>query len=435
MPGDTKSVNTTRRPKLLFVSQQLPFPLNDGGNIRTYHILRSLAAAFDVTLVASSDNPKAGVELDKLISPGIKSLIVPDSKSDRIRHWANTLFRTFQTGMPVPICYNYNTHLAEALHRITREQDFDLYHLNHTDTAQYFDCLAPERCTIDTHNLLFDYYQKAAARGNPLMAQVLKRWARSLENFERRTFHKVGAILVCSHRERDILSRGECDQKMMVAPNGVDFEYFNPPVSAAAKRSPTILFIGNMSYRPNLEGVLFFIRSIFPLLRKRISGIRFLAVGKGSTEEIFRARAGAPDIEITGEVADVRPYIARSHVFVVPLNYGGGTRLKVLEAFASAIPVVSTTVGAEGIECRNGKDILLADTPEDFSETVVQLFENQELRNTLISNAHQLALEKYNWEFIGQSVVRWYQEDLLKSDEVCPPFRKISRPLNVGAVA
>jgi polysaccharide biosynthesis protein PslH len=431
---DTKSVNTPRRPKLLFVSQQLPFPLNDGGNIRTYHILRSLAAAFDVTLVASSDNPKAGAELDKLISPGIESLIVPDSKSDRIRHWANTLFRAFRTGTPVPICYNYNKRLAEAIHRITRKQDFDLYHLNHTDTAQYFNCLAPERCIIDTHNLLFDYYQKAAAHGNRLMAPVLKGWARSLENFEHRMFHKVGAILVCSHRERDLLSCGECDRKMMVAPNGVDCRYFNPPVSLAAKGTPTILFIGNMSYRPNLEGVLFFIRFIFPLLRKKISGIRFLVVGKGSAEEIVRARAGAPDIEITGEVADVRPYIAQSHVFVVPLNYGGGTRLKVLEAFASAIPVVSTTVGAEGIDCRHGKDILLADTPEDFSEAAVRLFENQELRNTLISNAHRLAFEKYDWLSIGQSVVRWYQENLLKSDETCSPLREIPCTLNVGAV-
>jgi polysaccharide biosynthesis protein PslH len=434
MSGDAKSMDASGRPKLLFVSQQLPFPLNDGGNIRTYHILRSLAAAFDVTLVASSNNLKARAELDALIAPEIKSLIVPDVKSDKIRHWTNTLFRTIQTGAPVPICYNHNRHLAKALHRMTREQNYDLVHLNHTDTAQYFDCLAPERCTIDTHNLLFDYYFKAATRGNRLMAQVLRKWARSLEKFEHRTFHKVGSILVCSHREREILSCSECDRNMKIVPNGVDCEHFNLPASATAAGPPTLLFIGSMSYRPNLEGVLFFIRSIFPKLREKISGIRFLAVGKGPTEELFRACAGAPDIEVTGEVADVRTYIARSHVFVVPLNYGGGTRLKVLEAFASAIPVVSTTIGAEGIECEDGKDILLADTPEDFSEAVVRLLENQELRHTLISNARRLALEKYDWKTIGQSVVQWYQENLLQSDGTRRSLRTIPCPMNVGAV-
>ncbi len=182
-----------------------------------------------------------------------------------------------------------------------------------------------------------------------------------------------------------------------VVPHGVDIEEFRPPEKREGAR-PTVMFLGNYPHDPNRDAVIFFATEVWPTIKKKIPGSRFLVVGRGPTRDMLELAKRDPSIEITGEVEDVRSYFRDSDVFVCPVRLGGGFRGKILEAMASGVPVVSTGLGAEGVPARTGENILLADTPEEFAGAAVRLLEDEGLRNRIATNARKLVVENFSWQ-------------------------------------
>jgi len=187
-------------------------------------------------------------------------------------------------------------------------------------------------------------------------------------------------------------------------PTGVDTDYFRPPASPRPEAGP-IAFLGSMDWMPNVECVQHFARDILPRIRERHPNRRFRIIGRAPSPAVRRLAAEDPSIEVTGTVDDVRTHLDESSLLVVPLRSGGGTRIKIFEAMAQGLPVVSTTIGAEGLPVEHGRDILIADTPEAFSDAVVRLLDSPELARGLSENARRRLVNDHSWRSVAAKFI------------------------------
>jgi glycosyltransferase involved in cell wall biosynthesis len=194
--------------------------------------------------------------------------------------------------------------------------------------------------------------------------------------------------------------------KVTPIPTGVDIDYFRPQY---AEPVADLVFVGSMDWRPNDDGVGWFAREILPLIRKQRPHCKVAIVGRNPSPEIKALENG--NVRVSGTVPDVRPYLWGSKVSIVPLRIGGGTRLKIYESMAAKSPVVSTTVGAEGLAYRNGEDIAIADTPQAFADACLDLLDNEEKRTTMADAAWQMVSSRFSWE----QVSREFEDILLRS--------------------
>jgi len=198
-----------------------------------------------------------------------------------------------------------------------------------------------------------------------------------------------------------------------VVPNGVDTKFFNK--NDKVEQEPyTMVFTGAMGYLPNQDGIMFFLDEIYPLIKNEIPEAKIYVVGSRPPERL--QKYATDDVIITGFVDDVRPYIDRSSVYVVPLNMGSGTRLKVLEAMSMEIPIVSTSIGCEGIEIKDGENILVRNEPQEFANAVIELMRNKKLSNDLVKEGYELVKTKYDWSVVCKGIDRAFSELLDQKD-------------------
>ncbi len=218
-----------------------------------------------------------------------------------------------------------------------------------------------------------------------------------IERAENRLLRSCDAHSVVSAREREKLLLRCPDARIHVVPNGVDVSYYsdNQPVGNPAE----ILFVGSMDYHANVEAVVWFVASVWPILKAAIPGVVFRIAGRDPSPEV-RALA-APDVLVTGTVDDIRPFYARAGATVVPLRVGSGTRLKILESMAAGVPVVSTRLGAEGIELQDKSDIFLAETPAEIAEALQRVLTDKVLADRLRSGGHALVNRLYDWPIVA----------------------------------
>lgn len=396
---------------LLFVSQKFPFPLTDGGNIRTFKILEALSKNFHVTLIASvskGQNPEACKSSVAHLCE--ETICVPDVKSKSPVSALRVAIRALFKKLPVSIAYNHNPNIRfEVASRIASGK-FTYIHLNHLDTAQYLDqgC-GSAKVVLDSHNILFNFFSTMANQaGSRIWRTLLGVEAARMRAYEISEFRKVHSVLVCSDIERQCLEK-EGLSEIRVIPNGVDTEFFHPPLKGYQTNPPNLVFTGAMGYFPNADAARFFITEVMPLLRPKVQGLNFLAVGKDPPEDLIALAKEYHDVVVTGSVADVRAYVWQSRVFVIPIRMGAGTRLKVLEAFAMGIPVVSTSLGAEGIGHTQGKNILIANDAVTLAKQIVTLLADPDQQQDLAGDALRLARKTYDWKVIGESLLSTYE--------------------------
>jgi len=395
--------------RILFITEKFPYPLNNGGNIRTYHILRCLSERHSVTLFSiepETDKTKA-VNFIKEICD-VKTF----PRKRRSAPWkAFYMLQSMLYGKPYPINKNYSAAMKTALRNALQNSEFDALHFNHIDAAVYFD-LIPKNIKLftvfDTHNIISELLcsMKEESRSS------LRHWfiniqERKFRKLEYRYFSSVDRCLVCSQEEEDKIKKHQHGANLAVVPNGVDTEHFTRrvPYPDVNNKTLKIVFVGAMGYYPNAEGVLFFAKRVLPLIVKKKPDVEFLVVGSDPTKEIMAIKS---PVRVLGHVDDVRDYMEEGHVFVVPLRSGGGTRLKVLDALALEVPVVSTTTGAEGITVSDGENIILADTPEDIANAVLRLFDDRSMVKKLCENGRKLVYEHYAWDIIGKKIISVY---------------------------
>lgn len=321
------------------------------------------------------------------------------------------LFQGAVGSTPLPILNYTSEQMKQALARILDEDDFDVVQVESIHLMNYLPIIRAARsrplAVCDWHNVESDLMRQYAEseRGAARKAYA-RRTARLLAKFEQRALTEFDAHLTVSEHDAERLRAVNPQARILVIENGVDVAHLASDESRAKNR---IVFVGSMDYHANIEGVTSFARNVWPGLHAKKPELKFTIVGRDPTPAV-RELSSINGVEVTGSVEDVRPYYREAIAAVVPLNVGGGSRLKILEAMAAGVPMVSTTRGAEGLTVRNGVNILLEDSNEKFVDAILSLADDQELRKRIIAGGRTLVSERYDWSTIGARLFDHYQE-------------------------
>lgn len=390
--------------KILHLFPYIPAPPTFGGAIRIYHILKHLSKNHEVTVAAFENFRKKEPFFEAF--PGLRANAHFISNRWRIKF--RKLFQCYSL-----ISSKNSWHLTAAtnemqqqLDRLVSQHDFDVIQAEFP-TMGYFDIRSDALKILDAHNVEYDNFRRMTRmEGNTIRQYYYQREYEKFYDEELRVCRKQDAIFTTSERDKQLFDEDVAEVPKFVVPNGVDLGYFHP--SDQKPEPHSLVFVGSIGYVPNHDGMKFFLDKILPLIRKQLADIKVYIVGKNPPKEI-RQRADE-NVVVTGFVDDVRPYVWKSSVYVVPLRMGGGTRLKVLEALAMQKPLVTTSIGCEGIDITHGEQALIVDDPEKFSDSVVQLLKDKRLRQKLSSSGYELVREKYAWNVIGDHLDAAYDE-------------------------
>lgn len=407
--------------KILWVNQYFLHPTERGGQIRTLGILRQLHSRHEVHYAALAD-PESTEGMDMAHTFSTRAYAVPHPVVSR--RSPAFLFQLagniFASNLPLAVS-RYAS--KELLRKVTE-----------LEAAERFDCIVCDfvasgvnipdirRSVIFQHNVETTIFERHAQHAKtPLHRWFFGMQARRMHAYEeqmcRDSMYVIGVSPIDAQRMRDMFQLTNVSD----VATGVDVEYFRRP----AGRPPEIdfVFVGSMDWLPNIEGMVWFTKEILPLLRRRKPDCRVAIVGRKPGPEILALAAADAGIEVTGTVPDVRPYLWNSKVSILPLNIGGGTRMKVYEAMAAGLPVVSTSVGIEGLAGEPGRDLLIGDTPEAFAEQCISLLDDATLRNNVGQAGFRLVDEHCSWD----AVSRQFEKVLMEAAAKLKPRSGVSR--------
>jgi glycosyltransferase involved in cell wall biosynthesis len=400
-----ESQDRRRGLRVLFITEFLPWPLNTGGRIRTYHILRQVALRHEVTLV--TQQPPGGLEGEEQIRALVSRLYtVPLKPRSLIRKTLAAAAFLASARPYVAVYSHYRKALARLISRLTSRESFDIVHLDHLDAAVYLqNCFPKAAVYLDEHN-----YETSLLRSTrDKTSKSLLRWylgsqLQKLERFERETLRAVDAVSVVSARDGLMVAAVAPYTYQEVIPNGVDPAFFDIPRQPRPYR---VVSVGSLDWLPNVGGLLWFLDEVWPSVAEARPDATFHIVGRNPQRALLRRVSRR--VSIAGSVADIREHVRDAAALVVPLLAGGGTRLRVLEAMAMRIPIVATRVGVEGIECTHGQHVLVADAAEDFARQLIALLDRAELRESLTMEGRQLVERRYSWQAIGHGLDAFYR--------------------------
>ena len=383
---------------ILLLSPFLPYPLDQGGKIRVFNIIKNLSRSHKVTLAAIVDHDDA-VDLAPLKALCDEVILVERPA----RLWPDR-FAFFTGCAPYNVIRYRSGEMGKVLRQLQNRKRFDLVQIEFTMMWQYADRFTGTPVTLDAHNIEHKNVAQIGSAANSLLWNLMYRIEeKRLRKVEERAWRESALCFAVSEKERDeIASRAGNQAKVVTAANGVDPERFAfRPREQSGKR---ILFLGGMDYAPNLDAASYFLNEIFPAVRSKEPEARLLLVGRelGKLGELLRS----PGVEAHESVPEVLPWFYGVDVLAVPLRQGAGTRIKVLEAMAAGLPVVTTGKGCEGIEVESGKEMLIADAAEDFAAALLRILETPELGSAMAENARQLVLERYTWESAANMMER-----------------------------
>lgn len=393
--------------RVLFLALEPPYPPNDGGRIRTFQLLRQLGRQCEITLLAfeSAKEPEADWsplrEICREVHVLTRPAVGPSSAGQRLRLLSQRLpqaIRLYDSGP-----------MADLLQASLAGGCYDILQVNELYLARYAS-LARQTPRVMDHTDVEARKQRRLLLADP-QRYTPYWWLRWVEHWqwqalERRSLSWFDAHSAVSDGDAGYFRRHARGASVLVVPNGVDAASISPRPDPAGP--PTLLYVGSMDYQPNAEAVLDFARHAWPSIRQAAPDVRLLVVGRNPPPEVRRL-AGEPGIVVTGTVPDIQPYYRQAHALVVPLRTGGGTRLKILEALAAGVPVLSTAVGAEGLALIPGRDFLLAETPQDFAAQTVRLLADPDLRAALAARGRQTVTARYDWGAIGDRLLEVYE--------------------------
>lgn len=389
------------RLRLLWVKMGGLWPTTSGGRLRSYHIINALSRHNDVTVLTTSPTEEEGLLLkDHLpFCRRVKSLqFSPPKKDSRKFLWS--LAASWLTSMPVDI-YKYQNH--KLRHEVINELDSGNYDVCIADFLTSLPNIPRHGNTpliLFSHNVEYMIWRRLCDNEKNLIKHFLLsiEW-RKMRRFELNACREAAATITVSDDDTQLLLRGNPDTRITSVPTGVDIDYFKP--DPAVEMTPTaMVFTGSMDWHPNEDAMLYFIGEVWPVIRKAIPSITFSIVGRNPSERL-RTAANLAGVEVTGTVADIRPWLHRAAVYVVPLRIGGGTRLKIFEALAAGKAVVSTTIGAEGLNLQDDVHLLRADNAEDFASKTVSLLLDPMRAQQLGEAGRQLMVANYAWSKIA----------------------------------
>jgi len=396
---------------LLFLSTRSPYPLISGHSLRTYHILKGAAQKHNVTFVTFVQLPEHELKKENLdhLRSFCKAVYPFQIPADLSRiTLAKMIFLNLFSSLPF-VAQKYDAPLMrQKIREIIQKEHIDLVHVDLLPLTAYINEFENLPKILVNHNVeSIRLYRWFRTEPNPVKKVYLGLQWLKLRSFERSAMNKFDGCVVVSEIDKELLLKMGVKSKLFVVPNGTNTKFFKPNNGKVIENS--VLWIGHMDVHTNKDAVLFFWKEIYPILRRKYPKVMMTFVGTAPPKEIADAAKKDGQVKATGFVDDIRPYIDEAAVMVVPIRIGSGTRLKILDAMAMGKAIVSTSVGCEGINVNDGKDILIADEPEDFAGKTIELLKNANKRVNLEKNATELA-KTYDWELITQRQEAVYQD-------------------------
>lgn len=391
--------------RILFLTPQLPYPLEQGTAIRNFNLIAQVARRHKVALLSFAEGSVANVgPLRELCDPLVTIPAPERSMAARLR----TLLTSSDPDMSHRLA---SPAFAQALRSLLFEQSFDVLQIEGIEMAPYGFMARQWRgvhtpaIVFDDHNAEYVLQRRALEtdrrhpRRWPAAVYSLMQWRR-LAEYERRVCRSSDAVLAVSRADAQALAELAPDIRPVVVPNGVDTEYYRPNLpDVLPLQHPAVVFTGKMDFRPNVDAMLWFYRHVWPRVLDEIPEAHGYIVGKNPDPRLA-ALADEPGVIVTGHVPDILPYFGGADVYVVPLRIGGGTRLKVLEAMAAGLPIVTTSRGAEGIDLTPDVHARVADRPADYAAAVVALLRDTVRAQALGAAARGFVAEHYAWRRI-----------------------------------
>ena len=383
--------------KVLFLAHRIPFPPNKGDKIRAFNVLRHLAGRHEVslgTLVDEAGDERFVPELARYARHVAWARLRP--RADRLLAMRNVLTRE-----ALSVAYFHSKSLQRQVDDLLNAGDFDAIVCSSSPMAEYLfrakrqDLVRRARRVMDLIDVDSLKWGQYASKAPPWTAWIYRHEARYLAAYEQKIAREFDSMLVVSEQEREIFPGG-APANLLAVPNGVDVEMFAPREAPASSAKPALVFTGVMDYWPNIEGITWFVQDVLPRIREAVPEVELFIVGSRPTADVQRLGQAA-GITVTGFVDDVRTYLARAAVCVVPLRIARGIQNKVLEAMAMGRPVVTTQQAYEGVKACSGEDIVVAPDEAAFASSVVDLLRDS-ARAEQIGRAARVCMERnYSW--------------------------------------
>jgi polysaccharide biosynthesis protein PslH len=384
-----------RAVRVLLLTQVLPFPPDSGPKIKTWNLIKWLAAAGHEITLASFVRGETERELTALRHYCRAVHAVPMRRG--VLRDGGYLLASLLSGEPFVIRRDRRAAMHRLVERLGRATRFDVVHADQLNMAQYAAGVAGARTVLDAHNALWLLYQRmaAAAPAGPRRLLLQREWRR-LREYEGRVGGSVDAVLAVSIEDRDALRTamgGDVD--IRVVPIAVD----PTEVGVLARRpdADRLVHLGTMYWPPNVEGVRWFVERVFPLIRAVRPQVALDVIGARPPRALRALARPDSGVSVTGYVADPTPYLERAAAMVVPVLAGSGMRVKILNALAQGLPVVTTTLGCEGIAAQAGTHLLVADHPDDFAAAVLRVLGGAALADALAHNGRRLVETRYDY--------------------------------------
>ncbi len=392
--------------RVLYLTQVLPYPLNTGARVRQYYVLRHLARQHQVTLVSfvrGDDKPESVAHL-KTVCHAVHTVPMVRSR------WrdARAALQGVLTRLPIVIARDELASMQQTLARLMASESFDIVHADQVSMSRYGLQGRGPRRVLDLHNAMYLVTERLAAHETqPLKRLVYQREARALARYEAELCAQYDQVTFVTDEDRQLIEQQITrwgvrvpDRRFTTIPICIDPSDKLPIQPVVQPHRITAM--GVMFWPPNAEGVWWFAQDIWPRIHAQQPELIFTVVGKNPPDYLTQLH-GQQGIEVLGYVPDVQRLLAETAVFVVPLRAGGGMRVKILDTWSWGLPIVSTSIGAEGIEIRDGENILIADEPAAFSAAVQRAATDRELNQNLRRNGRRWVEEKYNWTSIYQA--------------------------------
>jgi sugar transferase (PEP-CTERM/EpsH1 system associated) len=375
--------------RILWVCQGVP-KLSDGSLLIAYQLADFLSKRHTIDLVYLNTPD------EKDACPGfLKNVFAVPFKADR------SILRRIKNAFslkPNLVAFYWSRKMEKEIYSLTKEGKYDIIIAMTMNMAQFVCRMGGVKKIVMPHDAEHLIYSQILlnSRGfiNRLKAWL---WLKKVCNYERRVYPLFDCCVVVSRKDKEAILNLSKKIKAEVLPSGVDTDFFKP--TGKYTKEDILIFTGVMNTWSNVDAVTYFAREVFPLVKNIMPSVKFSIVGKRPAPRV--SELAGRSISVTGEVPDVRPYLEEASVFVAPFRVGTGLKHKILEAMAMGVPVVSTSLGSNGIDIKNNENILIADTAKEFGEAILALFCDRTLREKIIKNAHTLIREKYIWKAIG----------------------------------
>lgn len=413
--------------KMLWLSHLIPYPPKAGVLLRSYNLLHELSKYHEVDLLSFIQRDfmdsffpsySSGIEesMNVLSSFCGKVKFVPIPCDNMLQGKKILALKSLFADDPYTINWLKSAEFTDELKKYITGTNYDLVHFDTISLAPYKNLIKAIPTVLDHHNIESHMMlRRAENETNLLLKYYYKQEGKRLESYEKTYCKTFDLNITCSKLDSDRLLQIDSDVNVEEVPNGVDITYFTP--QNVIEDPNSLIFVGSMNWYPNIEAIHFFYNDVWSLLKSKIPNCVLHIVGANPPESIRNYAADSPNIFVHGYVDDVRPFISKAAVYICPIRDGGGTKLKLLDAFSMGKAVVAHPVACEGINVTAGQDVMFAETPAQYVDAIIDLFDNQPLRKELGVNARRMVELNYSYISIGKAMSTLYEKLLHHSSD------------------